>query len=249
MVQSIWKNAHLEQLDEGWLKVLQPCLKQPQVEVLATFLQGQLDLKIDLLPPQKDWFNAFKSTPFKQVKVVILGQDPYHGFEQGQPQAHGLSFSVNKGINTPPSLRNILKELKADLAIQLATHGDLTQWAQQGVLLLNTVLTVESSRAGAHQGRGWESLTDHVIRALNEQRTGVVFMLWGKPAQKKAGLIDAKKHCVLEAVHPSPLSAYRGFFGCGHFSKANMYLVEQGLKAIDWQRTPVLTEPSQIQLL
>ena len=249
MVQSIWKNAHLDRLDEGWLKVLQPCLKHPQVETLATFLQAQLDQQIDLLPLQKDWFNVFKLTPFNQVKVVILGQDPYHGFDQGQPQAHGLSFSVNKGTKTPPSLRNILKELTTDLAIQPATHGDLSQWAQQGVLLLNTVLTVERSQAGAHQGRGWESVTDEVIRSLSEQRSGVVFMLWGKSAQTKAALIDASKHCVLEAVHPSPLSAYRGFFGCGHFSKANAYMVEQGLNTIDWQRTPVLAEPNQIQLL
>jgi uracil-DNA glycosylase len=249
MAQSIWQNAHLDQLDEGWLKVLQPCIKTPQIEELATFLQGRIDQHVDLLPSQNDWLNAFKLTPFKQVKVVILGQDPYHGFEQGQPQAHGLSFSVNKGIKTPPSLRNILKELKADLAIEIASHGDLTQWAQQGVLLLNTVLTVEQSNAGAHQGKGWEVLTDHVIKAINDQCSGVVFMLWGKPAQQKASLIDAHKHCILESVHPSPLSAYRGFFGCGHFSKANAYLAEQGLKVIDWQRTPVVLEPRQISLL
>jgi uracil-DNA glycosylase len=249
MAQSIWQNAHLDQLDEGWLKVLRPCLKQPQLEKLASFLQSRLDQQVDLLPSQHDWFNAFKLTPFKQLKVVILGQDPYHGFEQGRPQAHGLSFSVNKGIKTPPSLRNILKELNADLAVELATHGDLTQWAQQGVLLLNTVLTVEQGQAGVHQGRGWEVLTDHVISAINEQCSKVVFILWGKPAQQKAGLIDGNKHCVLEAVHPSPLSAYRGFFGCGHFSKANNYLAGQGLKIIDWHRTPLLTKPSQIQLL
>jgi len=249
MAQSIWQNAHLDQLDEGWLEVLQPCLKQPKLEQLATFLQGRLDQHIDLLPSQNDWFNAFKLTPFKQVKVVILGQDPYHGFEQGQPQAHGLSFSVNKSIKTPPSLRNILKELNADLAIELAAHGDLTQWAQQGVLLLNTVLTVEQGQAGAHQGRGWEVLTDQVIRAISEQCSEVVFMLWGKPAQLKAGLIDGNKHCILKAVHPSPLSAYRGFFGCGHFSKANIYLAGHGQRAIDWQRTPIIAEPSQIKLL
>ena len=249
MAQSIWQNARLDQLDEGWLKVLQPCLKHPQIQRLATFLQTQLDQQAEILPAQKHWFNAFKLTPFKQVKLVILGQDPYHGIEQGLPQAHGLSFSVNEGVKTPPSLRNVLKELNADLGIQSATHGDLSQWAQQGVLLLNTVLTVTQSQAGAHQGKGWESLTDEVISALNEQRSGLVFLLWGKPAQNKAALIDAKKHCVLKAVHPSPLSAYRGFFGCGHFSKANIYLAEQGLNPIDWQRTPVLAEASQIQLL
>ena len=180
---------------------------------------------------------------------MILGQDPYHGVEQGLPQAHGLSFSVNEGVKTPPSLRNVLKELHADLAIRSATHGDLSQWAQQGVLMLNTVLTVAQSQAGAHQGQGWESLTDEVIRALNKQRSGLVFLLWGKPAQNKAALIDAKKHCVLKAVHPSPLSAYRGFLGCGHFSKTNVYLVEQGLNPIDWQRTPIDASASQIQLL
>ena len=249
MAQSIWQDAHLDQLDEGWLRVLQPCLQLPQVERLATFLQIQLDQQIKVLPAQKDWFNAFKLTPFKQVKVVILGQDPYHGVEQGLPQAHGLSFSVNEGVKTPPSLRNVLKELHTDLAIRSATHGDLSQWAQQGVLMLNTVLTVAQSQAGAHQGQGWETLTDEVIRALNKQRSGLVFLLWGKPAQNKAALIDAKKHCVLKAVHPSPLSAYRGFLGCGHFSKTNVYLVGQGLNPIDWQRTPIGASASQIQLL
>ena len=248
VTQAIWQKAHLDQLHDSWLRVLQPCLKQPQIEVLASFLGQELNQSDTLLPPQKDWFNAFKLTPFDQVKVVVLGQDPYHGIEQGQAQAHGLSFSVNKGIKVPPSLSNILKELKADLGIEAATHGDLSQWAQQGVLLLNTVLTVAQSRAGAHQGKGWESLTDLVIQTLNKERFGLVFMLWGKSAQQKSRLIDASKHCVLEAVHPSPLSAYRGFFGCGHFSKANAYLAEQGLTAIDWQRTPLLPEPSQTQL-
>lgn len=249
MDQSIWHQACLDQLDEGWSKVLLPCLKTTALESLANFLQGQLNQQIDILPQQKDWFNAFKLTPFDQVKVVVLGQDPYHGFEQGQTQAHGLSFSVNKGIKTPPSLRNILKELKADLGVELATHGDLSQWAQQGVLLLNTVLTVEQARAGAHQGKGWETLTDHVISTLNQQCSGLVFMLWGKSAQKKSQLIDAQKHWVLEAVHPSPLSAHRGFFGCGHFSKANAFLEQSGQCPIDWQRTPVLETSDQIQLL
>ena len=249
MDKSIWQDAHLDQLDESWLKVLQPCLQHPQLEALASFLQGRLDQNIDLLPAQSDWFNAFKLTPLQQVKVVILGQDPYHGFEQGQAQAHGLSFSVNNGIKAPPSLRNILKELASDLSVQPASHGNLTQWAQQGVLLLNTVLTVEQSQAGVHQGKGWEHLTDHVIRAISAQCVGVVFMLWGKPAQTKSGLIDASKHCVLETVHPSPLSAYRGFFGCKHFSMANAYITQQSQSAIDWQRTPVLEEPRQFKLL
>jgi uracil-DNA glycosylase len=249
MAQSIWQNAHLHQLDKSWLKVLEPCLLQPELNALAAFLQQQLDQKIALLPKQSDWFNAFKLTPLQQVKVVILGQDPYHRFEQGQPQAHGLSFSVNQSVKTPPSLRNILKELANDLGVQPATHGNLSQWAQQGVLLLNTVLTVEHSQAGAHQGKGWEYLTDTVISAISQQCDGVVFMLWGKPAQAKAGLIDASKHCVLETVHPSPLSAYRGFFGCAHFSKANAYITQRGQSPIDWQRTPVLAEPSQFVLL
>ena len=217
--------------------MLQPCLKTPQAEALASFLETQLELQGGVLPLQEQWFKAFKLTPFNQVKGVLLGQ------------AHGLSFSVNQGIKTPPSLRNILKELTADLAIQTSTHGDLSQWALQGVLLLNTVLTVAQSQAGAHQGKGWEAITDAVIKALSEQSSGLVFMLWGKPAQAKAALIDTNKHWILQAVHPSPLSAYRGFFGCGHFSKANVHLSEQGLSPIDWQRTPLLKEARQIQLL
>jgi uracil-DNA glycosylase len=245
----VWQAAGLSQVHGTWLNTLQTSLQTPPLQDLAVFLQHQLEQGETVLPAQQDWFNAFKLTPFEQVKVVVLGQDPYHGMEQGLPQGHGLSFSVNPGVKIPPSLRNILKELSADLGTKPATHGDLSQWAQQGVLLLNTVLTVLQSQAGAHQNKGWEQLTDEVISALSRERTGLVFMLWGKPAQKKAQLIDADKHLVLEAAHPSPLSAHRGFFGCGHFSKANGYIQQQGQTPIDWQRTPVLAEPSQIQLL
>ena len=249
MSVGLWQAAGLSQVDNTWLKVLQPCLDSPPLAALADFLQQQLDSSAVVLPPQQDWFNAFKLTPFDQVKVVVLGQDPYHGLEQGQAQGHGLSFSVNQGFKIPPSLRNILKELNADLGVKAATHGDLTQWAQQGVLLINTVLTVLQGQAGAHQKQGWEQLTDTVISELSAQRSGVVFLLWGKPAQKKAQLIDTRKHLILEAVHPSPLSAHRGFLGCGHFSKANAYIQQQGQTPIDWQRTPIVHQPNQISLL
>jgi len=183
-----------------------------------------------IFPHSNDCFNALNETPFEQVEVVILGQDPYHG----PNQAHGLSFSVKPGIKTPPSLVNIYKELEADLNIPIANHGYLINWARQGVLLLNSVLTVEASKAGSHQNKGWETFTDQVIQLINEHHQGVVFMLWGSYAQKKGRHIDRSKHCVLESVHPSPLSAYRGFFGCGHFSKANQYLESIGKAPIDW---------------
>ncbi len=183
-------------------------------------------------PPAADVFNAFKVTEFKQVKVVILGQDPYHG----AGQAHGLSFSVQAGIAPPPSLVNIYKELADDIAgFQIPAHGCLQHWAEQGVLLLNTVLTVRAGQAHSHAALGWETFTDRVIAMLNQEREGLVFLLWGSHAQKKGAFIDRNRHCVLTAPHPSPLSAYRGFFGCKHFSQANAYLQQQGLAAIDWQ--------------
>ena len=183
-------------------------------------------------PPAADVFNAFKVTEFKQVKVVILGQDPYHGAGQG----HGLSFSVQAGIAPPPSLVNIYKELADDIAgFQIPAHGCLQHWAEQGVLLLNTVLTVRAGQAHSHAALGWETFTDRVIAMLNQEREGLVFLLWGSHAQKKGAFIDRNRHCVLTAPHPSPLSAYRGFFGCKHFSQANAYLQQQGLAAIDWQ--------------
>ncbi len=183
-------------------------------------------------PPAADVFNAFKVTEFKQVKVVILGQDPYHG----AGQAHGLSFSVQAGVAPPPSLVNIYKELADDIAgFQIPAHGCLQHWAEQGVLLLNTVLTVRAGQAHSHAALGWETFTDRVIAMLNQEREGLVFLLWGSHAQKKGAFIDRSRHCVLTAPHPSPLSAYRGFFGCKHFSQANAYLQQQGLAAIDWQ--------------
>jgi uracil-DNA glycosylase len=184
-----------------------------------------------IFPHSSHWFHALETTPLSSVKVVILGQDPYH-----QPgQAHGLCFSVKPGVSIPPSLLNIYKELKTDLGIEPVRHGYLESWAQQGVLLLNAVLTVEQNQANAHQGKGWEQFTDKVIATINAQRQNVVFMLWGSYAQKKGAVIDTDKHLVLKAPHPSPLSAHRGFLGCQHFSQANDYLQTHGQPPIDWQ--------------
>jgi len=183
-----------------------------------------------VFPPSSEVFSALNSTPLKEVKVVIIGQDPYHG----ENQANGLCFSVNKGVKLPPSLRNIYKEIEADLNIEMSKSGDLKSWARQGVLLLNTVLTVRESEAGSHQNRGWEEFTDAIINEINEKKQHVVFILWGGKAKKKARFIDRKKHFVLESSHPSPLSSYRGFFGCKHFSKANDYLESVGETKINW---------------
>lgn len=185
-----------------------------------------------IYPAQKDVFNAFRFTPFSDIKVVILGQDPYHG----PNQAHGLSFSVLPGIKPPPSLQNMYKELANDIAgFQIPHHGYLGYWAEQGILLLNNVLTVQAGQAHSHAKIGWEEFTDHVIDVINKNLSGVIFLLWGSPAQKKGQFIDRQKHHVLTAVHPSPLSAHRGFFGCQHFSKTNVILKQQGKKPIDWQ--------------
>ena len=181
-------------------------------------------------PPAGQIFRAFDLCPFDKVRVVIIGQDPYHDVNQ----AHGLCFSVQDGVKIPPSLDNIYKELNRDLGKPIPATGNLTHWAEQGVLLLNATLTVEAHKAGSHQGKGWEELTDAAIMALNDKREKIVFMLWGSYAQRKGKFIDRRKHLVLEAVHPSPLSAYRGFIGCGHFSQANNYLVQQGLSPIAW---------------
>jgi len=198
---------------------------------LIKFLQAEKDQHKIIYPDSSDWFHAIEATALDEVKVVILGQDPYH-----QPnQAHGLCFSVLPEIKVPPSLVNIYKELNSDLGIEPASHGYLEAWAQQGVLLLNAVLTVEDSNANAHQGQGWEQFTDKIISIVNERCENVVFMLWGSYAQKKGAMIDSSRHCVLKAPHPSPLSAYRGFFGCQHFSKANEYLIKHNKAAIDWQ--------------
>ena len=218
-------------LEPSWLNVLGGEFDQPYMQQLREFLVQQKGAGRVIYPPSSQWFSAFNSTPFDQVRVVILGQDPYHG----PNQAHGLCFSVMPGVKVPPSLMNIFKELQDDLAVQPPAHGCLTSWAEQGVLLLNATLTVEQANAGAHQGKGWERFTDQAIRALNDQRDGIVFLLWGSYAQKKGAFIDQSRHLVLKSVHPSPLSAYRGFLGCKHFSTANNYLQQRGQLAIDWQ--------------
>lgn len=214
-----------------WQPWLQPEFDQPYMQSLKAFLQAEKDAHKVIFPHSSNWFHALEATPLDQVKVVIIGQDPYH-----QPgQAHGLCFSVKPGVRVPPSLVNIYKELNTDLGIAPASHGFLESWAQQGVLLLNAVLTVEQSNANAHQGKGWEQFTDRVIQLVNEQCQHVVFMLWGSYAQKKGARIDQSRHLVLKSPHPSPLSAHRGFFGCRHFSQANQWLQEQGREAINWQ--------------
>lgn len=214
-----------------WKEVLGCEKKQPYFQkILQQVHQARAEGKI-IYPPNEDVFNAFKLTEFGEIKVVILGQDPYHG----PNQAHGLAFSVKPGVQPPPSLANMYKELQKDIVgFQIPNHGYLISWSQQGVLMLNTVLTVEQGIAHSHANFGWETFTDKVISVLNEHRENLVFMLWGSHAQKKGQFIDRHKHCVLTAPHPSPLSAHRGFLGCGHFSKANQYLAQQGLEPIDW---------------
>ncbi len=219
-------------LHPSWLPALQNELQKPYMLGLTQFLEQEEEQGTIVYPNPSDVFNAFKLTPFNEVKVVILGQDPYHGTNQ----AHGLSFSVQKGVAVPPSLRNIYKELQTDIPeFNIPSHGDLSSWAKQGVLLLNATLTVRANEPGSHQKMGWEQFTDQAIRALSEQREGLVFMLWGRHAQAKASLIDPTKHLVLTAAHPSPFSAYNGFFGCKHFSKANAYILSKGEKPFDWQ--------------
>lgn len=220
----------LQQAPE-WQAELAGEFEQPYMQQLKAFLQQQKQAKKVIFPHSSNWFHALETTPLSKVKVVILGQDPYH-----QPgQAHGLCFSVKPGVTIPPSLANIYKELHSDLSITPAKHGYLESWAQQGVLLLNAVLTVEQNQANAHQGKGWEQFTDKVIATVNNQRQNVVFMLWGSYAQKKGAMIDTSKHLVLKAPHPSPLSAHRGFLGCQHFSQANQYLQHHEQTPIDWQ--------------
>jgi uracil-DNA glycosylase len=218
-------------LEPGWKQRLTPILTAPQMVALRDFLIHEKRTGKIIYPKSSEIFAAFDATPFEQVKVVILGQDPYHG----SGQAHGLSFSVQPGIKPPPSLQNIFNELERDLGLARPDHGCLTPWATQGVLLLNTVLTVEHGIAASHQGKGWETLTDAVIDALNQERQDLVFLLWGSPAQAKGRIVDSKKHLVLRAPHPSPLSAHRGFIGCGHFSRTNQWLVEHQLTPINWQ--------------
>ncbi|PHQ72237.1 MAG: uracil-DNA glycosylase [Sneathiella sp.] len=217
-------------LEKSWLEQLAPEFDKPYMQSLKQYLRAEKQAGKVIYPPSPEIFAAFNNTPFDKVKVVILGQDPYHG----PRQANGLSFSVAPGVPIPPSLRNIYKELERDLGIPYASHGSLKKWADQGILLLNAVLTVQQATAGAHQGRGWEQFTDAAIAALNEKRENITFLLWGAYAQKKGSFIDQKRHLVLRSVHPSPLSAHRGFIGCGHFSKTNKFLKKTNQSAIDW---------------
>jgi len=218
------------QIEPSWKAVLQPQFDAPYFEILTTFVKRAYQ-QGTVYPPGRFIFEAFNRTPFNQVKVVILGQDPYHG----PNQAHGLCFSVQPGIAVPPSLINMYKELEQEYHTPfLNRNGDLTHWANQGVLLLNATLTVNAGQAGSHQGKGWETFTDAAIAALSAQREHLVFMLWGSYAQQKGRVIDRRKHLVLEAPHPSPLSAYRGFLGCNHFIKANQYLQQMGQTPIQW---------------
>ncbi|MCB1700717.1 MAG: uracil-DNA glycosylase [Pseudomonadales bacterium] len=219
------------QLEPGWLSRLASEFEQPYMAALRAFLLAQKKAGKRIFPAGDEIFNAFTHTPLEQVKVVILGQDPYHG----EGQAHGLCFSVKPGVKVPPSLQNIFKEIHAELGCPIPSHGYLTAWADQGVLLLNSVLSVESGLAASHQGKGWETFTDRVIEVVNRECEAVVFMLWGSYAQRKGAIIDRQRHCVLSAPHPSPLSAHRGFFGCGHFRAANEYLVANGRQPIDWR--------------
>ena len=227
------KKQKAVQLEPGWLARLESEFNQPYMQDLKAFLQQEKRAGKLVFPPGDLIFNALNSTPFDKVRVVILGQDPYHG----PGQAHGLCFSVPQGVKPPPSLVNIYKELERDLGLQVPEHGCLQCWADQGVLLLNSVLSVEAGRAASHQGKGWEQFTDKVVALLNEQRKGLVFMLWGAYAQKKGQYIDSDRHLVLRSVHPSPLSAHRGFIGCGHFSQTNQWLNAKGDALIDWSIT------------
>ncbi len=217
-------------IEPTWGAQLAPEFEKPYFVQLAEFVRQEYRTQ-QIFPPAKLIFNAFDLCPFDRVKVVIIGQDPYHGIGQ----AHGLSFSVNEGVEIPPSLRNIYKEIRDDLGIEPLPHGNLERWARQGVLLLNATLTVRANMAGSHQKHGWEQFTDCAIRTLATQREHIVFMLWGNYAQQKAQFIDPAKHLILRSVHPSPLSASRGWFGCKHFSQANNYLTQNGLEPIDWR--------------
>jgi len=225
---------HPVKLEPSWKARIGDYLLRPEMQALASFLRAGKQVGKRIYPPGPEIFAAFAHTPFEAVRVVILGQDPYHG----PGQAHGLCFSVRPGVRVPPSLENIFKEIQRDLGIARPDHGCLTAWADRGVLLLNSVLTVEEGRAGAHAHRGWEGFTDAAIDALNREREGLVFLLWGSYAQRKGQLIDGGRHCVLKSVHPSPLSAHRGFLGCGHFSAANRYLESRGQPPIDWSLPP-----------
>ncbi|RZA15304.1 MAG: uracil-DNA glycosylase [Lysobacteraceae bacterium] len=223
-------HAHALRLEPSWKERIGDWFAREDMQQLSAFLRQRRAAGATVFPPGPQIFAAFDATPFDAVKVVILGQDPYHG----PGQAHGLCFSVMPGVAVPPSLVNIYKELARDTHVQPPGHGCLLPWARRGVLLLNSVLTVEAGQPGSHQGRGWEGFTDHVVEVLNSQREGLVFLLWGSYAQAKGKVIDARRHRVLKAPHPSPLSAHRGFLGCGHFSATNDYLARNGKERVDW---------------
>lgn len=229
-IQSSETEQKAGQLHSSWQAIIGQEFDKPYMHALRAFLKQEKALGKVIFPPGSQIFNAFNHTPFDQVRVVIIGQDPYHG----PNQAHGLSFSVPDGIKLPPSLVNIFKEIESDLGIKMTGRGDLSPWAEQGVLLLNATLTVEQANAGSHQKRGWETFTDAAIASLNQHREGLVFVLWGSYAQQKGAAIDATKHLVLKSVHPSPLSAHRGFFGQHQFSKINQYLEQHGQAPINW---------------
>ena len=217
-------------LEGEWGNVLNSEFEQPYMRELKIFLSSELAAGKTIYPHGKEIFQAFNWTPFEKVRIVIIGQDPYHA----PNQAHGVCFSVKPGVPAPPSLVNIFKEIYSSLGLPIPAHGHLKKWATQGVFLLNTVLTVERGRPASHQGRGWERFTDRVVELLNREREGLVFMLWGGHAHRKAAGVDTRRHLVLRAPHPSPLSAHRGFLGCRHFGRANDYLVESGTEAVDW---------------
>ena len=218
-------------LEESWKKRLASEFAKDYMVKLEEFLSSQRAKGIEVYPNEADIFSAFNHTPFDEVKVVIIGQDPYHA----KGQAHGLCFSVQPGVKIPPSLVNIFKELNTDIGMQTPDHGHLISWAKQGVLMLNNVLTVEQGKAGSHHKKGWEKFTDRVIEVLNEERENLVFLLWGNPAQKKGAKLNEEKHLILRSVHPSPLSSYRGFFGCKHFSQVNSFLKSKNLEEINWK--------------
>ena len=226
----VQEGVFMSMITNDWLEPLSSEFRKEYYSQLYNFVKDEYS-KTVVYPPAEDIFNAFHFTPLKDVKVLLLGQDPYHN----EHQAHGLSFSVQPGQDIPPSLVNIYKELHDDLGCYIPNNGYLKKWADQGVLLLNTVLTVRAHQANSHQGHGWEQFTDAVIQAVNAQDRPIVYMLWGAPARRKKAMLTNPKHLILEAPHPSPLSAYRGFFGCKHFSKANEFLKASGLEPIDWQ--------------
>ncbi|MEL6194262.1 MAG: uracil-DNA glycosylase [Bacteroidota bacterium] len=223
--------AEKVKIEEGWKKALMPEFEKPYFQSLRSFLLAEKQAGQQIFPPGKFIFNAFNSTPFDNVKVVIIGQDPYHG----PGQAHGLCFSVQPGVRIPPSLRNIYKELHQDIGFTIPTHGYLQKWADQGVLMLNALLTVRASQAGSHKGKGWEEFTSAAIQALNDRKEGLVFLLWGRYAQEKGAIIDPARHHVLKSVHPSPFAADKGFFGSKPFSRTNELLTASGRTPIDWQ--------------